>query len=172
MSTNRKAPSRERIRSRNGTTDEHAVELEARLAAARKANVDGATQAPEGPRCARDFETRLRFGKGQRGWFTIATNNAAIALARATHLADAAALLARAGKHEHAKLVLERAAGMAASADFTKALKWIAEYAAGKRQIEAPAPKGATTFQQLAERWIEPAATPRPPRPREEKAKR
>jgi integrase len=99
------------------------------------------------------YETRLRFGKGQRGRFTINTRDELTALARATRLADAAALLATSKKDEHAKALLERAAAWEKETDFGKAIKWISDFVAGKRQIEAPTPSGGLTFQQLGERW-------------------
>jgi integrase len=102
---------------------------------------------------AEGFEARLRYGAGKRGRFVLRAKDEAQALDWITKLTEAAALLTRSGRNEHAALILKRASEATSEKDFAARLKWIADFAAGKKPFDAPRPAGSLTFAKLAGRW-------------------
>ncbi len=97
------------------------------------------------------FETRLRFGRGQRSRFTMPhAPNEATALRWAEKLTGAAGKLAR---NEHAREILTRAAEASSEKDLIERLKWIDAYLAGKKTFAPASTSSGLTFQRLANRW-------------------
>ncbi|HKQ71865.1 MAG TPA: tyrosine-type recombinase/integrase [Polyangiaceae bacterium] len=97
------------------------------------------------------FETRLRFGKGQRGRFVIKVADEALAERRATKLQELASMLTASGRTTEAPIILRKGAEVSSEKDFADVVKFAEGLCSetGKRK----AAKALTTFGQLADRW-------------------
>jgi integrase len=99
------------------------------------------------------WETRLRYGAGQRGRFLICVESAIVAKAREARLQAMATKLAAAGKHAEARVILTEAAAEPTESEFAKVERMVDRIAA-----EAPAaavsPKAPGTFRDVAELWL------------------
>jgi integrase len=97
------------------------------------------------------YRVRLRYGKGLRGRFLIATLDLEVAERRAEKLRELASLLARSGRSGQAKLSLEEAAGATSDRQFDGYMK----YLDALRNEKAPKREArpALTFRAVGEKW-------------------
>ncbi len=98
---------------------------------------------------ATGHQIRLRYGRNQRGRFTIATLDEPRAQRRANRLRDLAALLATQNKPAIAKDILTQCAAAKNDAEFQELCRHIEDFAG----VKTAKPTGATTFKDLATDW-------------------
>jgi integrase len=99
------------------------------------------------------WETRLRYGAGQRGRFLICVESETLAKGREARLQAMATKLAAAGKHAEARVILTEAAAEPKESEFAKVERMVDRIAA-EGPAPTAAPKGPRTFRDVAELWL------------------
>jgi hypothetical protein len=101
---------------------------------------------------AQGYETRLRYGKGQRRRFVIKLHDEAAAQLRADTLQVMANLLAKAGKQADAPIILRRAAELQNESDFCDVVQFVEQMC--EQKVPAKHQPARVTFEDLAEKWV------------------
>jgi len=106
-------------------------------------------------RCKDGFRTRLRYGKGLRGRFTIKLHDEAAATRRRARLQELAELLASAGHSAEARIILRKAAAVQSERDFDEAVRVAEELCKESPRAIKRLQARSLTFRELGEQWTD-----------------
>jgi integrase len=98
----------------------------------------------------RGFRTRLRYGNGLRGRFMIALTDLSAAERRLDELQTLANMLAKAGKHQEAPIILRKAASLRNESEFREVARFTEQLCTGKVSATQPS---TPTVTELGKDW-------------------